>query len=166
MFHHRKKKSENWRCPICERKFYIPTCPHSLQDVARYEKMNEKWVPTGELRVLVGEPGEYRVLQQMMENKSGEVRWMNVTEISREEEMLDTKKGEVPEFCVSLSDGKYMYRRFRGKQDCLRYGKPWREMTGDNLVYFMGLEIEELQGRLRQLQNELLEVRRPTKACY
>lgn len=61
---------------------------------------------------------------------------------------------ETPEidFEIELADGKYKYRRFKkGGQDCLRHGEPWRDLSGDNLIYFMGCEIEELRGKLKSI---------------
>lgn len=53
------------------------------------------------------------------------------------------------DFQIELADGKYKYRRFKqGGQDCLRNGEPWRNLTGDNLIYFMGCEIQELREKL------------------
>lgn len=43
-------------------------------------------------------------------------------------------------------DGKYTVIAHRdGTMEALRYDKPWRELTGDNMVYTMLSRIEELE---------------------
>ena len=47
---------------------------------------------------------------------------------------------------VDLCGGKYTYIRYKnGGQECLRYGEEWRNLTGDNLVYWLVVEL--LQAR-------------------
>ena len=51
---------------------------------------------------------------------------------------------------IELNDGKYTYvREPDGKQYALRYGEEWRALTGDNLIYWMALRIEELEEAAR-----------------
>lgn len=44
-------------------------------------------------------------------------------------------------FELSLDGGKYTYRFNDGGQEALRYGEPWRDLTGDNLVYWLAVEV-------------------------
>lgn len=46
---------------------------------------------------------------------------------------------------LKLCDGKYTLIKNVGRQYALRYGKPWRELTGDTLVSALAGEIERLQ---------------------
>lgn len=46
---------------------------------------------------------------------------------------------------IELNGGKYTYVFDQGKQYALRYGEPWRDLTGDNLVYWMAAKIQELE---------------------
>ena len=56
-----------------------------------------------------------------------------------------------------LADGKYTYTRFKnGKQVALRYGQAWRELSGDNLIYFLAIEAE----KVGKLERELAEAKR------
>lgn len=52
---------------------------------------------------------------------------------------------------IELDNGKYTYVFDGGKQYALRHGEPWRDLTGDNLTYWMGCRIEELEQKLAAL---------------
>jgi hypothetical protein len=68
------------------------------------------------------------------------------------------------EFEIELSDGKYKYIRYKeGGQEALRYKEPWRDLVGDNLTYFMGVEIEELQKKLLTSQAQVVQLREALK---
>lgn len=54
---------------------------------------------------------------------------------------------------INLDDGKYTYQFQDGRQNVLRYGEPWRTLTGDKFVYAMACEIE----RLKLVLNELMK---------
>lgn len=63
---------------------------------------------------------------------------------------MKTETREV-DFKVDLANGKYTYIRYKNSpQAALRYGEEWRErdLIGDNLIYYMGCKIEELQNAL------------------
>lgn len=51
---------------------------------------------------------------------------------------------------IELAEGKYTYINDEGAQRALRYGEEWRDLTGDNLIYWMGVEIEEGRERLEE----------------
>jgi hypothetical protein len=54
---------------------------------------------------------------------------------------------------INLNDKKYTYvRNEDGSQSALRYGKPWRNLTGDNFIFSMAQEIEELKQRIAELE--------------
>ena len=53
---------------------------------------------------------------------------------------------------INLNDKKYTYvRNEDGSQSALRYGKPWRNLTGDNFIFSMAQEIKELKQRIAEL---------------
>jgi hypothetical protein len=61
---------------------------------------------------------------------------------------------------IDLMDGKYTYIRWdNGSSEVLRHGEKWRDVTGDNLIYAMACMIEDLQGRLYEM--EQIEDARP-----
>ena len=43
---------------------------------------------------------------------------------------------------LELADGKYTIKSEGNSIVCLRYGEPWRDITGDNLIYWLLHEIE------------------------
>lgn len=52
---------------------------------------------------------------------------------------------------IELNDGKYTYvADGKGRQKALRYGEEWRDLTGDNLIYWMACKIEELEEKLKE----------------
>lgn len=54
---------------------------------------------------------------------------------------------------IDLENGKYSVRQKRnGKLVAYRYGEPWKDLTGDNLVYAMAVEIEQLREKLNRLK--------------
>lgn len=56
-----------------------------------------------------------------------------------------TGTGQSPSRQIELNEGKYTYvfEESTGKQYALRYGETWRDLTGDNLVYWLGAKIED-----------------------
>lgn len=47
---------------------------------------------------------------------------------------------------ITVADGKYTVQHENGANlRALRYGEPWRDLVGDNLVYWMACRIEELE---------------------
>ena len=58
---------------------------------------------------------------------------------------------------IELEDGKYFYT-FDGKtgtQTVTRNGEVWSNETGNNLLLAMAMKIEELEGKISDLQEEL-----------
>lgn len=49
---------------------------------------------------------------------------------------------------LSFEDGKYQLILDAGEFTALRHGQPWRDLTGDKLVYTMFAEIQRLQVEL------------------
>jgi hypothetical protein len=53
---------------------------------------------------------------------------------------------------VSISGGKYIIEQnSSGALRCLRYGEPWRDLTGDGMVCAMAHRIELLESELRRI---------------
>ncbi len=51
---------------------------------------------------------------------------------------------------IELDDGKYTYiRHDDGRQEALRYGEPWRDLVGDNLIGALASEIESLSEQVK-----------------
>lgn len=54
---------------------------------------------------------------------------------------------------VEIEGGKYTYVfEPGGGSQVLRYGQPWRDVTGDKFIYCMAAEIEELRGKLKSAE--------------
>lgn len=43
---------------------------------------------------------------------------------------------------VTVADGKYTVVIDGGKLTALRYGEPWRDLCGDNLIYWLAVELQ------------------------
>lgn len=55
---------------------------------------------------------------------------------------------------VSICDGKYtIIQDASGRTKLLRYGEPWRWVTGDNVILGAAYEIEKLQEHIKQLED-------------
>jgi hypothetical protein len=70
-------------------------------------------------------------------------------------------------FDLPLDDGKYVIHHEENKTIVTRYGEPWRDLTGDNLFYFLmmhGADIEcaigEKNAEIQSLKTELETLRR------
>lgn len=53
---------------------------------------------------------------------------------------------------LSFEDGKYQLILDAGEFTALRHGQPWRDLTGDKLVYTMFAEIQGLQAETESLR--------------
>mgnify|MGYP000872976592 FL=1 len=52
---------------------------------------------------------------------------------------------------IDLNDGKYSVINDDGRLTALRYGEPWRNLSGDNLIYWMFVEIVNLKAEIAQM---------------
>lgn len=57
-------------------------------------------------------------------------------------------------FDVSVADGKYIVHFDNGSLRASRYGDTWRDLTGDNLVYFLAAELQGARDELAKLKGE------------
>jgi len=66
-----------------------------------------------------------------------------------------TQKKINPEDCdyyLELENGKYtVYQEKQGSLKALRYGEPWRDLCGDNLVFYLMVELSEAKDLLKML---------------
>lgn len=59
---------------------------------------------------------------------------------------------------VDIDNGKYtVVQNERGALSALRYGEPWRDLVGDNLIGAMAYEIDDLREQLRIARERLAE---------
>ena len=59
---------------------------------------------------------------------------------------------------ITLGEGKYTIIYDKNNQypvKCLRYGQDWRDLTGDNLIFYLCNKITELTERLADKENEI-----------
>lgn len=64
----------------------------------------------------------------------------------------DTEQG----FKLDLEDGKYtVVLHENGRLEALRHGEPWRELSGDNLVYWLAVELLSARKALRSCLERL-----------
>ena len=54
---------------------------------------------------------------------------------------------------LELDDGKYTVIREGGSCIVLRYGEPWRDVTGDKCFNSLVTRIEDLQEQLDKMEN-------------
>lgn len=52
---------------------------------------------------------------------------------------------------VSVCDGKYTVVFGLGKLTALRYGEPWQDLTGNNLVHWLAVELRNARAALDAL---------------
>ena len=64
---------------------------------------------------------------------------------------------------IDLENGKYTVINDNGKMSALRYGEPWRDLVGDNLIYFMMIEIVSLREKIKDQESAVrLDIDSPT----
>ena len=56
---------------------------------------------------------------------------------------------------IEVCDGKYtVLIEETGGTSALRYGKPWRDCVGDNLIYWLAVELEEAREKLKECMSD------------
>lgn len=62
---------------------------------------------------------------------------------------------------IDLLGGKYTLvvepDDFSGKFECLRYGKEWQDLTGNNMMVAVVYYIQDLQQRIDYLEGQLMD---------
>jgi len=57
------------------------------------------------------------------------------------------------DYYLELEDGKYtVYQEKQGSIKALRYGEPWRDLCGDNLVFYLMVELSEAKEKIRKMK--------------
>lgn len=52
---------------------------------------------------------------------------------------------------IELDGGKYtLIEKPTGTWEALRYGEPWRDLVGDNLIHFLICKVQELEEKLKE----------------
>jgi hypothetical protein len=55
---------------------------------------------------------------------------------------------------IKLDNGKYEVTvGMNGEAKATRYGEQWRDLTGDNLILFMAMKIEEQEEIIKEAKN-------------
>lgn len=54
---------------------------------------------------------------------------------------------------ITIADGKYTVQYDNGRLTALRYGEPWRDLTGDNLIYWLMVELMAAKAEPRKESN-------------
>ncbi len=61
-------------------------------------------------------------------------------------------------YSVTLVDGKYIVSHDNGYNfKALRYGKKWRDLTGDGLILALVHKIEELEDQIEKAKKSLMK---------
>lgn len=69
----------------------------------------------------------------------------------------DMRNGKEIDFQITVATGKYTYIYYKdGSSEALRYGEPWQDTTGNNLVHALA----DAAVGLKQAAKELLELNR------
>jgi hypothetical protein len=55
----------------------------------------------------------------------------------------------------SFDNGKYTVVNNNGILTALRYGEPWQDLSGNNLVYWMLIEVDRLKTENKELKDAL-----------
>jgi len=59
---------------------------------------------------------------------------------------------------ITVADGKYtVIQDEKGRLRALRYGEEWRDCCGDNLIYALAAEVEDLRVELENLRTSFLD---------
>ena len=59
-------------------------------------------------------------------------------------------------FTVSVNDGKYtVVFHENGRPEALRYDEPWRDLSGDTLVHWLAVELQEAREEIIRLETKV-----------
>lgn len=61
-----------------------------------------------------------------------------------------------------FAEGKYTVIQESGVMHALRNNEHWRDLTGDNLVYWMLVEVDALKRKQQELMAEIVSLRETT----
>jgi hypothetical protein len=85
--------------------------------------------------------------------QSGKLRdWLECRDNPTRTEHTHPPAKPVWDLDITVADGKYTVRLGPDRRlHALRYGEPWRDCVGDNLILAMAYEIQALREELNQL---------------
>ena len=64
-------------------------------------------------------------------------------------------------FTVSVNEGKYtVVFHENGKLEALRYDEPWRDLSGDNLIYWLAAELQNAREKIVKLEVKVEDLER------
>ena len=66
-------------------------------------------------------------------------------------------------FELPLEDGEYKVLYDNGKVEILRYGKPWRDETGDGFIHALLMSHIELEMKLYEMTEKLADSQQQNK---
>ena len=54
---------------------------------------------------------------------------------------------------IDVGFGKYtvVFDDATGKLSALRYGEPWRDLVGDNLIYWLSIELKKAREKIQEM---------------
>lgn len=58
---------------------------------------------------------------------------------------------------IDVADGKYTVINDNGRLSALRHGEPWQDLTGNNLVYWLAVELRDARTTNQELLSLLKE---------
>lgn len=60
---------------------------------------------------------------------------------------------------IDVNHKKYtiIFDESTGKLSALRYNEPWRDLTGDKLIYWLAMELQEARDRIDELKYITME---------
>lgn len=65
---------------------------------------------------------------------------------------------------IQVNNGKYTVVIDEGNLSALRYGEPWQDLCGNNLVYWLAVELQEAREKLN-IATEALKVYADSGNC-
>jgi len=82
---------------------------------------------------------------------------LDSTERSKEVDLpIEAKIKLNAAYFLDLANGKYtVYQEKSGGLKALRYGEPWRDLCGDNLIFYLMVELIETNEKLNLLEKEV-----------
>lgn len=141
-----RKKARYPLCKYCK-KHHDPrlTCPERIG--MEEKNPREKAINTFILKAR-GTKYEKEVCPACDQNhKKGRTKCPDV------EETIKTIFARSCEYYLDIADGKYtVYQEKNGTVKALRYGEPWRDLCGDNLIFYLMVELIEAKEKIKTLE--------------
>ena len=63
------------------------------------------------------------------------------------------------EYYIDIANGKYtIYQEKQGSLKALRYGEPWQDLCGNNMVFNLMIELIEAKDTIKSALDDILEI--------